>query len=356
MDSLIRKLTDILKLSKEIRRFRPADKAYFLLTLADLYQQGFSLSQSIEFMQILLPRYKPLLINVQAGLLQGSTFEETIKGIGFNLSEIAQLMYAEKQGRLGQAFYHLGQRIEQFVADRQEFVKVLTYPLLLVILLIGILFGVRTFMLPQIVSFISPQVYRENMMVQILVVFFTYLPQIALTILTFILFSYLLIDFWLLRLPLLDRYQKLIKVPWLSFWVRSYCAYKFTDNLAFFFEAGFSIQQVIQFILAYPIDPLMTEIARVLDKGYRDGLSLESQIEALLIFPRELPLIILKGQVTSMLSHQCRIYAQRVYKELLEDIRKKISYIQPLLFTLIAVLIVAMYLMMMLPMLTMDGI
>ena len=41
---------------------------------------------------------------------------------------------------------------------------------------------------------------------------------------------------------------------------------------------------------------------------------------------------------------------------MLTDIAKKINYIQPILFILIAVLVMAMYLLMMLPMLTMEGI
>ena len=65
--------------------------------------------------------------------------------------------------------------------------------------------------------------------------------------------------------------------------------------------------------------------------------------------------MIYQGELTSQATSKCLVYADKLLNNLLEDISAKITYIQPVLFILIAVLVMAMYLMMLLPMLTMDG-
>lgn len=353
---LTKQLTSILKLSKLPKQIKEKDRSYLLLTLADLSQQGFSIQQSLDYLKVLLPKYVPILDAIEMKFLQGLSFAQAIKEYGFPLSQVAQLFYADKQGRFSQALVEVGREIEANHRRKAEIIKLLAYPALLSLFMTGLLFGIRTFMLPQILSFVSPQAYETNFWVQVLVNFFTFLPQIFLVIVISILSLYLLIDFWLLKLDILRRYQLLVHWPLCQRWVRAYCGYKFTKHLALFYEAGYSIQQALQFINKYPIDPLMTSIAQELQTGYLGGQALDQMIGDLGIFPSDLSLVILRGELTSQLGHQCRIYSIKIYQDLVEDFRRKISLIQPILFLLIALLVMSMYLMMMLPMLTMQGI
>ncbi|WP_282919633.1 competence type IV pilus assembly protein ComGB [Ignavigranum ruoffiae] len=354
MATLMSKPINILKSSKAKYLIRPRDRAYFLLTLADLAQQGFSMNQSLEFMEVLLPRYSANFQFIRQQLLKGLPFETSLKEMGYSSSLIAQIFFAEKQGRFVQGLYDASRQIQQIQKDRETIIKVLTYPLFLLVCIVIMLFGVRSFILPQMLSFISESTYQESLLVRILVNFFRYLPQILTGIGILLIFSYCGINYYLLRMPLLQRYQKCVKVPLFGRWLRYYCSYKLTYQFAFFFEAGFSMQQIIHFLRQYPLDAFLTEMAVRLAAGFESGHHLEDQLKQVNIFTAELPLVIRRGTMISALSHQCRIYSERLYQELIKDIRRKISYIQPLLFSWIALLIISMYLLMMLPLLTMQ--
>lgn len=356
MAILTKLATNTLKLSRSLKAIKAKDQSYLFLTLADLSQQGFSMHQSLDYLKLLLPQYVNIFEDIREKLLEGLSFEEAIKEYGFHISHVAQLFYAEKQGRFSQELADLGREIEENYRQKSEIIKILLYPALLFLLMIGLLFAIRSYMLPQIMTFVSPEAYQSNLLVQILLNFFTYLPQIFLLFLIMALSAYLLVDFYLLKLDLLPRYQILVRFPLLKKGIRRYCAHKFTKNLALFYEAGYSIQQAIHFLNKYPIDPLMTSIAQALQEGFLAGETLDQMIEDLAIFPPDLGLVILRGEVTSQLGHQCRIYSQKVYQDLVEDIRRKLSLIQPILFIVIGLLVMAMYLIMMLPMLTMQGI
>lgn len=331
-------------------------RAYFFLTLSDLYSQGFSLGESLSFMTLLLPKYGPLMAAIKENLGQGLAFEQAIAPLKMPLSVVAQLFYAEKQGRFGPGLGDIGRQLADFEAYRKQLIKVLSYPLLLGVFLIGLLFGIREFMLPQLASFISQKVYDSNFLVRLLILFFSFLPQIFLTLTGLILIIYLLVDLWLLKQEGLKRYNILVKFPLIRKWVRKYCSYKFTRELAHFYASGYSLQQTCQLLIRYPVDPYLAALAQALSEGFLSGESLSDQLSDLGIFMKELPFVIQKGEITSRLAHQCQIYSHQLFKDLMEDIQKTMGFIQPLLFLLIALLVMAMYLLMMLPMLTMDGI
>lgn len=351
---LMKKPTSILKLSKDKDKIRSKDQAYFLKTLADLFDQGFSMNQSLEFMQVLMPKYSANFELIRNRLLQGLPFESSLKQLGYSSTIVAQIFFAEKQGRFVQGLTDASRQICQIHRDQAAVIKVLTYPIFLFICIFAMLFAARSFILPQMLSFISDEVYQESLFIQLLVNFFRYLPQILWVLLIALLFIYCVFNYYLLKQSQLQSYKTCVRLPIIGRWVRYYYSYKLTYQFAFFFEAGFSMQQIIQFLKDYPLDSFLTEIAQVLARGFEAGALFEEQLSQLGIFTAELPLVIRRGQMISALAHQCRLYSQRIYQELVQDIRRKINYIQPILFSLIAVLIISMYLLMMLPLLSMQ--
>lgn len=331
-------------------------KAYFLATIAELLSQGFSLNQSLQFMKLLMVKQLHLIEKVEEDLSQGLSFEKSIQPLGFSLNVIAQLFYAQRQGRFINSLIDNANRLETMDNYKSQLIKIITYPLLMGIFLLALLFGMRMFLLPQIASFISQDVYDNNALVRLLIGFFNYLPQIFIFILACALLLYLFIDFYLMRLTYIKRYQFLIKIPLVNKWFRQYTSYHLSKELGHFFFGGYSIQQVIEVLIEYPIDPFLTEVAQYMNQQFIQGISLDDMIVNLGIFTDELPLIIIQGELTSQIAQKFQIYSDAIFKELMDDLTKKLNLIQPIMFILIAVLILALYLMMMLPMLTMEGI
>lgn len=336
------------------KRLTAKQRAYLLLTLADMLEEGFSINQSLVFMKLLM---KPQALQIESVirlLQQGQSFEKSIQDLGYSVSTVAQLFYAQRQGRFVEALRSTATQMQQVQNYQQKIVKVITYPLIMGGFLITMMFGMRILLLPQIMSFISQDTYDSNFLVRLLVTFFNYLPQISLFLLSICLLIYLCVDFYLLRLDYLERYRLLLRLPFLKYWIRSYCSYKLSKELGYFFEGGYSLLQTVDVLTLYPIDPFLTEIAERLKDGLIRGEPLAEIIQEMKLFSIELPMVIYQGELTSQTAQKCKVYSEKLFHDLMEDIAKKIGYIQPLLFLLIAVLILGMYLTIMLPMLTME--
>lgn len=339
---------------KQAKRLSAKHRVFLLLTLADMLEEGFSINQSLVFMKLLMKPQANQLEGVIVQLQQGQSFEKSIQELGYPVSTVAQLFYAQRQGRFTEALRSTALQMQQVQNYQQRIINVITYPLLMGGFLIAMMFGMRLLLLPHIMSFISQDTYDSNFLVRLLVMFFNYLPQITLFFLSVNLLVYLCIDFYLLRLAYLDRYRLLLRFPFLRYWVKSYCSYKLSKELGYFFEGGYSLLQTVEVLTLYPIDPFLTEIAERLKVGLIQGEPLVDIIREMNLFTVELPMIIYQGELTSQTAQKCKVYSNKLFHDLMDDVAKKIGYIQPVLFLIIAVLILGMYLTIMLPMLTME--
>lgn len=355
MDTLIKKRTFNSKLFKPYSsKIAAKHRPYFLKTLAELLKEGFSLNQSLTFMQLLMKPQAPLIQQMIQALGQGQTFEKSIQPLGYPISVVAQLFYAQKQGRFIVALEASAAQLKQIQSYQSKIIKVITYPALMGVFLIALLFGMRTLLLPHIISFIAQDVYDSNLLIRLLIGFFTFLPQISLFTFALLLILYFIFDFYLMHLSHISRFQLLRRLPLIKPWINSYCSYKLSRELGYFFEGGYSLQQTIDVLTLYPVDPFLTEIALQLKHGMMQGTPLATIISEMQLFSDELPLIIYQGELTSQMAQKCNVYSDKLFHDLWEDIAKKINYIQPLMFLLIAILVMAMYLTMMLPMLTIE--
>ncbi|MFK8198004.1 type II secretion system F family protein [Tuanshanicoccus lijuaniae] len=340
---------------KPISKLPAKDQSYFLRTLYELLTEGFSLNQALVFMELLMPKYQPLIHILVTTLASGKGIEIGLRQIGYSLDIVAQLYYAQRQGRFYDALLTSANKLAKSQENKVKIIKVLMYPCVMFVFLIILLLGMRLFLLPHITSFISQETFDSNILVRVLILFFTYLPQLMLGGLGIVVVIYLFFDLYLMKQTYMTRNKILLKVPIIRHWIRSYTTYKLADTLGHFIGGGFSIQQTIDFIVQYPIDPFLSELALYLQSGYQQGEELKTTLDQLQLFRSEFGMIIYQGELTSQLPTKCLVYAAKILSDMLEDIAKKLTYLQPILFIIIAVMVMAMYLLMMLPMLTMDG-
>ena len=61
-------------------------------------------------------------------------------------------------------------------------------------------------------------------------------------------------------------------------------------------------------------------------------------------------LILLEGEVTGKLGKELQIYGRRVWQQLMRKIEKGIQWVQPLVFIIVALLIISIYAAILLPM------
>lgn len=340
---------------KKNLKIRPKDQAYFLITLGQLLDEGFSFNRSLEFLGILLPKYQEALALIQGSFLTGESLDRALVDLGFKVTSRSQIYFSAKQGYFAQGLSQAGHHLQLLADYKKKLLKQMVYPVFLALFLGGLMLGMRSFLLPTITTFISQDMYDHNFLVRLLITFFTYLPHILVIGLAISLILFSLAYFYLLKQAVIRQYYLLGRLPIIGKWFISYASYKFTRELGHFYASGQSLQETMVFLITYPIDPLMTGVAQALDEGFRQGHSMHSQLQGLHIFRDDLTYVIHQAEMVSQLASQCQLYSDKLWKDLISDINQKISFIQPILFIFIALLIMAMYLMMMLPMLAFDG-
>lgn len=355
MASSIQNLISSLKSYRQSLTLPKKIQAYFLEALADLLEEGFSLQQALHFMSLLLSQQDQVIDHMLAELSQGRSLDQVLKDVGLDIDIVSQLFFAQKQGRFIDSLKASSQLIFRIQAYRKQLVKALVYPCFMSLFLLGLMFGMRAFLLPHISSFLSQDLFDRNIWVRLLILFFSFLPQWMALLGAAGIFSYLGLDLYLSRLTPLARYQKLNRLPLLGRWTQAYCTYKLARDLGHFYGGGYAISQITLLWIQYPVDPFLTEIAQAIHTGMEAGYTLPDILKELNVFTPVFATIIYQGELTSQTARKCQLYSDKLFKDLLEDIQRKIRWIQPLLFILIALLVLAMYLLMMLPMLTMEG-
>ncbi|WP_428882401.1 competence type IV pilus assembly protein ComGB [Facklamia sp. P12950] len=355
MDTSLKKSMNTLKFfNTEKLLFNQEEKIYFLQVLAEMLDEGFSIYQSLQFMKILLPK-RILIINQMLEKLNvGQSFDQVLLNYGYSNRIAAQLFFAQRQGRFIQALFEIVNHLKKIRSYQKKLIKTLIYPCFLMLFLSCLLFAMRHWMLPHILSFIDQEILKTHLLARYLLILFTFLPQISISFLAVILIIYLAIDFYLLRLPVINRFQHLVKIPLFGKLIRKYVSYRLADELSYFYAAGFSMQETLDLLISYPIDPLISEIADYLQQQFLAGSELSDSLENMGIFTKTLSLVIYQGELTSQTGQKCKLYAKKIFEEVIEDLNKKLTLVQPILFLIIAIIVMAMYLVLMLPMLTME--
>lgn len=350
-------LQQILSININFRAstYIPKNKQDFLLqTLSEMLIEGFSLQQAVHFLQYLLPKQQQCLTLLMQHLVQGKSLESGLQQIGFSSAITSQLFYANQQGKLTEALDDCAKQLYEQAAFKKLLTKQLTYPVILMFFLIGLLFGMRTFLIPQLSSFITQDVYENQLLVRCLLLFFTFLPQIIIGSFSIILILCLTATLWLKKLPPIQRRKFLCHIWIIRHFIRLSCTRHLAHTLGHFLATGFSIQQTLHTLCQYPLDPLLTDIAITLTNGYLGGASLPEQLTSLGIFTSSFPEILHQAELTSQTAHKCLRYSETLSQTMTQDIQKLVKIIQPIMFLFIGILILIMYLMMMLPMLTIQ--
>ncbi len=350
------KKTELFVFRKDTRRLSPKERVFFLKLLSELLTEGFSLNQCIEFMSLLMPKRKESFEYITEQMLVGLPFETSLEELGFSLSTVAQLFYGQRQGKFVETLGVVSAHLETKMEYQNKIIKTLIYPIVMTVALFILLFGMRAYLLPHVTSFITEDIYQSQLSVRWLVTFFTFLPQIVGVVFGTLLIIYLIFDFYILKLSLLRRFHYYKKIPLIRHWTTYYCTYKVAKQFGNFLSSGYSMLQIVDTLEHYPIDPFLTAISSVLREGLNAGDTLPNIMKESGLFTDVFPLIIQQGELTSQMAQKCLVYSDKLFNDLLEDISKKITYIQPILFVFIAALVMTMYLLMMLPMLTMEGI
>lgn len=273
---------------------------------------------------------------MKAGLNRGENFASLMQGLGFSSSLVTQLSLAEQHGNVEKSLGLIHSYLSQVQAVKKKLIEVSTYPILLLLFLILIMLGLKNYLLPQL----GDQSFLTHLI--------GHFPTIFLgLILLFGLILGVYLYKWKHSSHLL-LFQSLVKVPFLSYLVKTYLTAYFSREWGNLLSQGLEMDQVVGLMQDQSFK-LFRELGQDLDQALSAGQDFAQALKDYPFFRPELSLIIEFGQVKSKLGQELEIYSETVWQDFFSQVNRWMNVIQPLVFVFVAFMIVLLYAAMLLP-------
>lgn len=327
-------------------------QANILRYIGELYEEGFSLQEILPFLRLIELKYADHFKEIEAGLSRGELFYQHAKNLNLSDNIIYQIYIAETRGNFAEGLLMIANYIEEQDRYRKKMQATLAYPLFLVMMVIVLIFALRLFMLPHLKSFI---IEDPGLLTQILLNTLDNLPFICMLLLGGLLLLIGGVSMWFHRHSPLKQAQILASWPLIGRLTRNYYAYFFAYEFSQLLKIGYSFKEIVHTFSSQTASPLLADLGKFLEQGYEEGLDFPMRLHEADIFTPECQAIVAHGEQVSNLSAQLRLYAKRCLKAFFSGIEQFTRYFKSLLFFTVALLIVSVYLLLMLPMLSMIG-
>lgn len=312
--------------------------------MSDALEAGFTLQHSLTFLSQMHPEWTGKLKQIDSGLIHGRPLSLCLKDLGFQAREVAQLQFAEIHGDFDTTLKRIAHHLEDRRKQRDKLKKTLAYPLLLLLFLLGMLFGMRWFVLPQLAD-----LYTNQQPANFSLRFIQNFPYLILGLLVFGSLSYLLGRYYLSKSPPIRCANQLCRIPVVKGFLRDYYTSLFATEWGQLLLMGMEFRDIILIMTDTGYTPLMQAMASQIQVRLEQGYSLKKPLVTWQFLAPELAVIIQHGEMKGELGAELVIYGQTEWQRYLERIDKGVVYLQPLAFLLIALLIVSIYAGLLLP-------
>ncbi|MBO1308193.1 type II secretion system F family protein [Enterococcus sp. 669A] len=326
-------------------------KVTFCQLLGDLLTNGFSLQQALHFLQTADSLPADILELVQQNLHSGQSLSKSFSQLNYSADQVLQVALGEMHGGIARTLKGIANQMLLVQKQRQNFVKAVSYPAMLLMFLTLILVGMRTFLLPQLLD--SGMIEQDNPSI----LFIQAAPWLIFAVLLISLLLLVLWNRWGQKQSYLIKYTFLAKLPLIGRLHRDYYSAYFALEWGKLFDQGLELQQIIACLLATEKDSLMKELAISLQHQLVQGQSLALQLKNYPFLTKEFGQIVQQGEVRGNLGKELLTYSQLVWQRFFARLEFLCSWLQPLVFLFVALLIVSIYVAMLLPLSSgMEGI
>lgn len=331
-----------LKKKKNLK-LAPKQQQLFIQLLADLLFNGFTIQESLLFMQKSRSISKQSIDFLIQMMERGENLTRGLVELGFKPIILTQIEFAQIHGDLAGTLKKIKQHLRIVEKQRQSLYKVLSYPLLLLLFLLVVLISIRQLLLPQLMA--NGTVQANNVGIS----FIQKSPYYLLFFLSISLVLALSIFKFLKKQKPLAKAKLLAKVPLFGIVYKEYNSAFFALEWGKLFDQGMEIKTVIDLMQLSTQDSLFSELSRAIEKQSVLGYSFYEQLPAFPFFAPELALIIQQGEVKGNLGKELLLYSELCWERFFTKIERTIQWIQPLIFLVVALLVVSIYAAMLLP-------
>lgn len=313
------------------------EKERFVGTFGDLLKNGFTFIEAIAVMERSRRFQAELLQTFRQELEKGAPLPESFASVRFTPQEAAQIQLAQEHGDLIGTLENIRQQLELLGKQKRELRKVLSYPLILLVFLSLVLVSLRQILLPQLLA--TGMVKPDHPGV----LFIRHGPVVLALLFCGALSAILLMRWRFGKKSAIQRSKVLSGLPFFGEFYQLYSTMYFSLEWGKLFQVGLELREILQLMQLTDGRSLTAELARELQRSLTQGQALPEQLRKYPFLTPEFPLIVFQGSAKGKLGEELLIYNRLLQQQFFAKIEKGLQWVQPIIFLVIALLVVSVY-------------
>lgn len=316
-----------------------AQQQQFCQLLADQLASGFSLREAVSFSQTANSGLPRDVTQIETQLLAGTDFVTCLAPY-FQANVYFQLQLTATYGELATALQRVATLLGLMATQRKRLHQLLLYP-------VGLMMGMAVLFVTLKVG-ILPQLQQEIAAQPAPVLSWRHYVEIGGGLVA--IGGCVLMWRWWRQQTTLHLAAWYLRIPVIGRIFRAYYAYYLTANLSQLVASGLSVKQMVAVLRQLPQTALLAQLAIVLEQQLQSGRSPVGWLRQQVYIPPQLVVLLQKGSTQPQLARELEAYSHLRYQELVRLTERGLAMVQPILLTVVALLIVGAYLSLLLPM------
>ncbi|WP_262173343.1 competence type IV pilus assembly protein ComGB [Saccharococcus sp. Marseille-Q5394] len=325
---------------------RPA----FLGRLSLLMQEGYTFHDGLV---LLMPhhskQYSELLIQVEKDLKDGLGVTEILRRLGFSSNILLPVIISEVDGRLADALKGIAERMKQSQERKRKLRSLLVYPIILFFFLAIFLVVFRSYFLPNLQTMAVARNEAGTGFVTLLPLLVSKIPDVMLGFGVLIIVMAWIGNLIYRRLLPFEKIRFLLAIPFVGPLHSKWKTRDFAGEIGGLLQSGLSIQDSLEVLVEQEVDPILGEIAKTIKGHVIYGENFDTAIQLTVGLRKELCAYAKHGSDTGHLGKELLLLSENLHDMIEEEMARWLALLQPILFAILAVCILAAYLALLLP-------
>ena len=311
------------------------DLTLFTRQLASLVQSGMPLAEALQAVakQTRKDVVKDVVLHVRSRVLEGRSLAQAFADYPriFDSMYRAMVHAGEQAGFLGPVLERLSEYAETSHAARQQLKSAMVYPIILVIVCIGIVVALMVFVVPQLTSVFTRAKQELPWMTQFLINVSDFLQQYGLLCFAALILFIFMWRWWLSREQNLRKWHKAqLMLPIIGHIVLQADSSRFASTLSMLISSGVPLLNSLRISNQTMGNTILREHAELAAVAVEEGSSLHKALDKTLVFPPLMVQMAASGEANGTLSEQLDYSAKSQQRELDLQLAAALGVIEPI--------------------------
>ena len=330
------------------------NKIYFIKRLYELIDHGYMLEDSLEFLLIQYEVSSDEIKIIKEKLSNGSKLSDILGYLGYSQLIVSKIKFAEDYGRIEDMLLEVETYLTIRKIQQEKVLKTLRYPLFLTLTLICLIMVFNALVIPQFENIYTSSNIKMDLQTIILIKSLYYIPKFISIIFlcTIIGIGYI---FYTIKYKQHLFLKSLLYIPKVRNYSKLYFSYRFSMELSLFLMSGFSLKTALEVLVEENYDYYLTYFSKDILYELDNGISFEEAVAKIKYFDKSMKKFVSHGKNNGLIDKELKLFSELMLDTFLTSLDKSLRKLQPILFGILAVVIVGLYMVILLPIFNMAS-